>query len=164
MQKSADLVYFSWTGKTKRVFEFLHEELEKRGWNVALREIKPKKDFPYPIWLFLSFIPNLGVGVEPLEVSSDVIFLGMPKWTINCPPVTAFLKKTDLRGKVVFLVITYGGFDEKRYARSVVKKIEGKGCRIPKMLLLRRRKIESGEFEKIVSIWLDEAESALEEV
>ena len=152
---NADLVYFSWTGNTKKVFKFLSDELEKRGWKVSLKEIKPIRDFPYLVWLLLSFIPNLGVKIHPLQALSDVVFLGMPKWTFNCPPVTAFLKKTNLSEKTVFLVITYGGFDEKRYARSMIKKIEGKEGIVKGFLLIKRKMIESGEYEDIVRKWIE---------
>ena len=154
----ADLIYFSWTGNTKKVFEFLSDELEKRGWKVSLKEIKPIGDFHYIIWLLLSFIPNLGVRIQPMlpmQPASGVLFLGMPKWTFNCPPVTAFLKKADLRGKKVFLVITYGGFDEERYARSMIKKIESKEGIVKGLLLIKRKKIESGEYEDIVRKWIE---------
>ena len=157
MKKSVDLIYFSWTGNTRKVFEFLQDELERRGFVTNLKEIKPKRDYPYAFWLIFSFIPNLAVEINSVEISSKVIFLGMPKWTFNCPPITAFLKKADLRGKTVFLVITYGGFDEKRYAKSMAEKIKKSGF-VPKILLIKRKKIESNEYKAIVSEWINEIE------
>jgi|Deesub1362B_J571_1020462.scaffolds.fasta_scaffold00029_14 flavodoxin len=159
-----ELVYFSWSGNTRKVFECISAELEKRGFSVKVQEIKPKRDFPYLVWLFLSFIPGVGVKINPIEVSSDIFFLGMPKWTFNCPPITTFLNKVDLRGKTVFLVITYGGFDEERYTKSMVEEIEKKDARIPKILLIKRKKIESGEYKTIVSRWIDEIEGLLKRI
>jgi flavodoxin len=150
-----DLVYFSWTGKTREVFEYLCSELVKRGFSVNLKEIVPKRDYPYAIWLLLSFIPNFSVEINDVEISSKLIFLGMPKWSLNCPPITAFMKKTELKGKSFFLVITYGGFDEQRYARSMSKKIESGGGEVRGVLLIRRRKIESGDYKRIVQDFLE---------
>jgi putative NADPH-quinone reductase len=72
----------------------------------------------------------------------------MPKWTYNCPPIASFLKKTNLNGKILYLIITYGGFDEKRYAESYKNKIS-KVCEdVKDVLLVKRDKIEDDE-EKV---------------
>ncbi len=156
-----DLVYFSWTGNTRKVFECISNELVKRGFDVKIQEIKPGRDFPYPVWLFLSFIPGVGVGIGPIEVNSDILFLGMPKWTVNCPPITTFLNKVDLTGKTVFLVITYGGFDEKRYARSMAEKIKRRGGLLRGVLLVKRRKIKDGSCETIIRRFINQIEEFL---
>jgi flavodoxin len=150
-----DLVYFSWTGKTREVFDCLYGELKKRGFSVSLREIVPKRDYPYAIWLLLSFIPNFSVEISPVEISSKVVFLGMPKWSLNCPPITAFMKKAELKGRSFFLVITYGGFDEERYARSMARRIESWGGEVKGVLLVKRRDIESKEYKRIVQNFVE---------
>ncbi len=86
---------------------------------------------------------------------SDLIFLGMPKWTLNCPPVTEFLKKTEMRRRKVVLVITYGGFDEKRYAKDIAAKIYRKGGMVEGTILLRRKEVQSGEFKIFLREWMD---------
>jgi len=139
-----DLVYFSWTGNTKKVAEVISQELAAYA-KVKVIEITPKRDYPYFIWLFLSFLPNIGVAIKGGEISSDTVFICMPKWTVNCPPITTFLRKVNLKGKKVFLVITYGGFDEKRYAESHKIKI-GKLCQeVKDVLLVKRSRILSGD-------------------
>ena len=137
--KKIDLVYFSRTGNTRRVAELIFDEL-KRRFSVNLIEIKTR-DYLYIIWLFLSFIPNLGVKIDRVDVNSRTIVLCMPKWTFNCPPVTSFLNQVDLRNKNIHLVITYGGFDEKRYAKYYADKIKRLGAIVKDVLLVKRSKI-----------------------
>ena len=154
--KNVNLIYFSWTGNTRRVFSKIRGELEARDFSVRLHEIKPKRNFPYIVWLLLSFIPGLKVKTNPVSITSDIIILGTPKWTLNCPPITYFIENSDLKGKRIFVVITFGGFDEKRYAESLARKIKSKGAEIRSILLIKRKKIEGGEYEKIVREWVDE--------
>lgn len=144
-----DIVYFSWTGNTKKVAELISSELKNEtDFEVKLVEIK-SKDYPYIIWLLLSFIPNFGVNINQVEINSGTIILCMPKWTLNCPPITSFLKQTELRNKTVYLVITYGGFDEKRYAKSYANKIKRLGGIVKDVLFVKRNRIKKDE-EKII--------------
>ncbi|RLI78700.1 hypothetical protein DRP05_06410 [Archaeoglobales archaeon] len=147
MPNKIDLVYFSWRGNTKKVVEAIFEELKES--KVNLVEIKPKRNYPYIIWLLLSFIPNLGVEIDRIELTSNTIILSMPKWTFNCPPITSFLKQVELQGKTVYLVITYGGFDEKRYAKYYANKIKRLGGSVEGILLIRRSEVERSK-ERIV--------------
>ena len=143
-----DLVYFSWTGNTKQVADVISQELSAYA-KVNVIEITPKRDYPYLIWLLLSFLPNIGVAIEGGKITSNTVFICMPKWTVNCPPITTFLRKVNLKGKRVFLVITYGGFDEKRYAESYNRKI-GKLCQeVKDVLLVKRSRILSGDEEEV---------------
>ena len=112
-----DIVYFSWTGNTKKVVDVMVEGLPQQ-FRPRLLTITPKRDYPYFVWLFFSFIPRLGVAIECESPKASSVILAMPKWTVNCPPVTTFLRNGYLKNKKVFLVITYGGFDQDRYAES----------------------------------------------
>jgi flavodoxin len=157
MSNFFDLIFFSWTGNTKEVFEIIRDELLREGYMVNFKEIRPVRDYPYVIWLLMSFIPGFKVRIMPVEINSKEIFLGMPKWTFNCPPVTSFLDSAELSGRKVYLVISYGGFDEKRYAEGIKKKIEGKGGEVVGTLMLKRKEIQDKqECRKKVMDWLDE--------
>ena len=143
-----DIVYFSWTGNTRKVVDIISQELSKHA-KINVTQITPKRNYPYFIWLFLSFLPNIGVAFEGGHITSDIVFICMPKWTFNCPPITAYLKKNDLKGRFVYLVITYGGFDEKRYAASYKSKI-GKICKeVKDFLLVKRSKIVGDDANEI---------------
>jgi len=146
--KKADVVFFSRKGSTMVVGEEISQLLEK-DLEVKLIEIKSKENYSYFFWLVLSFIPRCGVKIMCEEVTSDLVFICFPKWTINCPPITTFLRQVNLKEKIVYLVITYGGFDEKRYAEAYKEKIK-KLCREVKgVLLVKRSEIKKGNLGEI---------------
>jgi flavodoxin len=134
-----DVYYFTFTGNSKRIAEWI-AQLGGR-----LKEIKTKK-LPYTLWLVMSFFPYLDVKSKFEEPESNLIFLCFPKWTLNCPPVTYFLKKADLSGKTLCMVITYGGFDEKRYA-EFYRHFALKRTKNVNVLLVKRRDISESEDE-----------------
>jgi hypothetical protein len=150
-----DIVFFSRTGNTRAVVEEIFQALVKRS-NVNLIEIKPKTNYPYFIWLLLSFLPNFGVKIvrNDVTVTSDLVFICFPKWTINCPPVTAFLRQVSLTEKMVYLVITYGGFDEKRYAEAYKEKIKKLCKEVKGVLLVKRSEIKKGNLGEIRN-WIE---------
>ena len=151
----ADIVFFSRTGNTRVVVEEIFQALVK-GSDVNLIEIKAKTNYPYFIWLLLSFLPNFGVQIvfNDITVTSDLVFICFPKWTINCPPVTAFLRRVNLTGKMFYLVITYGGFDEKRYAEYYKKKISKLCKEVKGVLLVKRSEIKKGNLGEIKA-WIE---------
>ncbi|MFN3406654.1 MAG: hypothetical protein ACK40E_02860 [Caldimicrobium sp.] len=102
-----DLYYFSYTGTSKDVVEALSSLIK-----VSPKEIKAYK-WPYILWLITSFIPSLKVPITFEEPTSPRGILVFPKWTFNCPPITAFLEKVSF--EKLLLVICYGGWREKPY-------------------------------------------------
>lgn len=150
-----DIVFFSRTGNTRVVVEEIFQALVKSS-NVNFIEIKAKTNYPYFIWLLLSFLPNFGVKIvcNDVTVTSDLVFICFPKWTINCPPVTAFLRQVNLSEKMVYLVITYGGFDEKRYAEAYKEKIKKLCKEVKGVLLVKRSEIKKGNLGEIRN-WIE---------
>ena len=148
-----DIVFFSRAGNTKVVVEEIFQALVKSS-DVNLIEIKSKTNYPYFIWLLLSFLPNFGVKIVCDNVTSDLVFICFPKWTINCPPVTAFLRQVNLTGKMVYLVITYGGFDEKRYAEYYKKKIRKLCKEVRGVFLIKRSSLEKGDLS-VIKGWVE---------
>jgi hypothetical protein len=151
----ADIVFFSRTGNTRVVVEEIFQALVKSS-NVNFIEIKAKTNYPYFIWLLLSFLPNFGVKIvcNDVTVTSDLVFICFPKWTINCPPVTAFLRQVNLTEKMVYLVITCGGFDEKRYAEAYKEKIKKLCKEVKGVLLVKRSEIKKGNLGEIRN-WIE---------
>jgi flavodoxin len=145
-----DVCYFSWRGATKKVAEQIISSLKTHP--VRVIEIKPFRDYPYIVWLLMSFIPGFGVKSEFNKPESKIMFLCLPKWTFNCPPITYFLKKVNLEGKVVFLAITYGGFDEKRYAESLKKSLEKRGAEVGDVILVKRKHLEENSEDVMENI------------
>jgi len=145
---SIDIIYFSWTGNTKAVVEVIAAELRPRT-QVRVLEVRPKRRYPYFVWLLLSFIPGLGTDIGPVDVTSPLVILAIPKWTVNCPPITTLLRKGIFKGRMIFPVITYGGFDEKRYAENYRRRIERVAWGTGRMLLVRRSWIRKGDFVSV---------------
>ena len=143
-----DIAYFSWTGNTKNVVDVIAKELSPQC-RPRLLEIKPGRDYPYFIWLLFSFIPGLGVSFKCDPITATTVILAMPKWTVNCPPITALLRKGYLKDKKVFLVITYGGFDQDRYAERYRNNVAQASAGVQDVLLVKRRKIQEGNFEEV---------------
>ncbi|MDI9646150.1 MAG: hypothetical protein QFX40_05590 [Archaeoglobales archaeon] len=133
--------YFTFTGNSKRVAEIIGKAL-----NCRIFEIRSFK-LPYIIWLLLSFIPLLEIPAKFEKVTKDAIIICFPKWTFNCPPVTYFMRR--MNAKKIGLVITYGGFDEKRYA-EFYKGMAKKKAKDVEYLLIKKDAIDE---EKIVG-WL----------
>ncbi len=97
-----EIYYYTFTGNSRRIAEILASEF-----GGEMREIKSYK-LPYIIWLILSFIPFLGVKIDTQPPSGSEIVLCFPKWTLNCPPVTTFLRRyaESRKIKMVTLVPT----------------------------------------------------------
>jgi len=143
------IAFFSYTGNTriaaKSLAAFLKEKVE-----VDVEEIKSTKDYPYLCWLLLSFIPNLRTPIKPHKADPsryDLICLGLPKWTLACPPVNQYLEEVNLEGKAVALFVTYGGFDERRYLKQMIKKLTRKGVKLKAALLLKRSLIKEDKID-----------------
>jgi len=142
------IAFFSYTGNTRAVAHHLAALLNSREVEVKVEEIQPTKRYTYLFWLLLSFIPNLRTSIKQPTLDPkgyDLICLGLPKWTLGCPPVNQYLEVVDLTGKVVGLFITYGGFDGRRYLREMVKRLVKKGVKVKATLLLKRSRVKDGK-------------------
>lgn len=102
-----DLYFYTYSGISLSIAQ----ELSKH-FNLKPKSIITHKR-SYFFWLFLSFFPNLPVKITYEEPKSSYGILIFPKWTFNCPPVTAFLKKVKF--EKLLLIITFGGWREKPY-------------------------------------------------
>jgi len=133
-----EIYYYTFTGNCRKIAEILAAEFK-----VELREIRSFK-LPYILWLILSFIPNLGVKINTQPPCSSEIVLCFPKWTLNCPPVTAFLRKYA-EGRNIKMIICFGGFDEKRYAEFYRKFALKCGALTADTMLVKRRDLKENK-------------------
>ncbi|MFB6132586.1 MAG: flavodoxin family protein [Halanaeroarchaeum sp.] len=148
------VVYYSRTGTTRRLARRLFQHLA----DPDLLRIRPRRERRYPEWLALSCLPNATVDIQPVPSdlrAYDAVFLGSPKWTLSCPPVNAFLDRVDLRGVPVGVFITYGGFDERRFARSLTKTVRERGGTIPARLLVQRDQVRKRGHRKRIERFID---------
>jgi hypothetical protein len=134
------VVYYSRTGTTHAVATDVADGFA----SPAVHRIRPHTGRSYPNWLARSFVPGSTVPIEPAPTDlreADAVVLGTPKWTLSCPPVTEFLRRADLAGVPVGLVLTYGGFDEQRYADALVDRLAGMGADVRATLLVKRDEV-----------------------
>lgn len=106
-----------------------------------IERIDPRTERSYWHWLARSFVPGSPVPIRPVETDlrdARAVFLGTPKWTLSCPPITEFCRRVEFDGTPVGLFLTYGGFDEERYARSLVATLEERGADVRATLLVQR--------------------------
>lgn len=143
------VVYFSFTGNTRKVAEAIRSYLS-HGATVVTVNIQPTRTRTYFEWLGRSLMPNSKVRIKPLICDFsvyDLVFLGFPKWTLSCPPVNEYLETiSGFEGKEVALFMTYAGFDEIRYTNDMLSKVRRKSMHVLGTLAIRRRTIQKGAY------------------
>ncbi|MFW5918794.1 MAG: flavodoxin family protein [Halanaeroarchaeum sp.] len=140
------LTYYSRTGTTARVAA----DLAARFADPTVQRIRPDRERRYANWLARSFVPGSTVPIEGVETDlreASALVLGSPKWTLSCPPVTAFLERANLEGVPTALFLTYGGFDERRYLNRLVERVSDAGADVVATLLVKRDRVGSAEYE-----------------
>jgi hypothetical protein len=107
----------------------------------------------------LSFLPGSRVPILPLGLEAkrfDLLVLGCPKWTFSCPPFNEFVSRLDpARGTRAAFFTTYGGFDEKRFLRSMVHALERVGLNVVGQVAVPREKVRSDEYAATVDEFCD---------
>ncbi|MFB6354210.1 MAG: flavodoxin family protein [Halobacteriales archaeon] len=151
------LVYYSRTGTTAAVARAVEERLPEP----EVERVRPTKRRRYPNWLARSFVPGSTVPIEPVDHDPrdrEAVFLGTPKWTLSCPPVNAYLDRVRFEGAAVGLFLTFGGFDEERYARRLDERLREAGADAVETLLLKRDRVEAGPgaYEDDVSAFVED--------
>ncbi len=156
--------YFSYTGNTRRAVQFLCTAL-RATFEVDVVEIVPRHKRSYLHWLAYSFVPGSEVEIENqrMELSEyHGVVLGFPKWTFSCPPVNKFISKlASLQVPVLFLLMTCGGFDEKRFMRSLICRLQGIGCEVADSLTIKREWIHEGTHTILVEPFAKRIEERL---
>jgi flavodoxin len=145
------VAYFSYTGRTEKVASLICENFSKFKVEFDLVKIQPILNLPYIFWLLLSFVPKLPFPLKKFKLNNvyDIIVLGTPKWTLNCPPVTSFVNflrsnfKDAKKPKVAFY-ITYGGFKEDAFIEKFLKIFKANGFDVVEFDKFKRRDIDEG--------------------
>lgn len=153
------IVYYSRTGKTKKVAEFIKEEL-----NGEIEEITSLKNRNGILGILLSIYESLFKKLTPIKEiekdlkNYDLIVIGTPIWAGNfSSPVRTFIVKYKdiLKTKDVILFCTYGlemKGDIKDLFR-LVKDIEDMEIFLRDIIPIYEKDIAVGEFkDKIMNI------------
>ncbi|WKY47808.1 flavodoxin [Eubacteriaceae bacterium ES3] len=133
------VVYFTWSGKTKKMAEKIAEIK-----NADVVEIKTVKVYPTQYNQLLEIsraekshderpeLQALNIDIDGYET----IIIGYPNWHSSCPKaILSFLEKFDLSGKVLAPFCTHGGGGignsesdiKKSCPKAVLKKGYAKG-------------------------------------
>jgi len=151
------LAYFSFTGNTEKVGNLILNNFKRNRIDCDLFKIKPLLNLPYLLWLLLSFVPGLPFPLKNLKLLNlkfyDVIVLGTPKWTFNCPPVTSFIyflkKMANPQKKLKIAVfLTYGGFREDIYLEKLERKLNKSGFSVIAVRKFKRADIQQNKIEE----------------
>lgn len=148
------VAYYSRTGTTEAVARTVIGSLP----DPAIERLRPERRRRYLDWLARSFVPGSTVPIRPVEHDPgdhDAVFLGSPKWTLSCPPVTAYLDRVAFDGAAVGLFLTFGGFDQERYADRLVERLRGQGAASVETLLVKRDRVESGAYEDEIPAFVE---------
>lgn len=155
------LVFFSRSGNTRIVSQEIFKHLSVNN-KVDICEILPKKSRRYFSWLLLSLIPGLKVKNQSTinDISGyDLVILGCPKWTLNCPPVSEYLNNLiGCNGQMASIFITFGGYGEKKYVLQLEKHLIKKGLQLINSLAIKRSSINKGEYYETIKSFCNNIE------
>lgn len=151
------IVYYSWSGHTRRVAERLHKE---KGWDMA--EIRTVRLYPDSYQAVVAegkrqqeehILPAL----EPLSKDLhqyDTIVLGTPVWWYTmAPAVRAFLKENHLAGKSLCPFATHEG-DPGRTMKDIKNEAAGAAVHYGMTILFSGSRLM--EEEEDIRRWADE--------
>jgi hypothetical protein len=115
------------------------------GDDLDVAGIEPLEKHGFYGWLVRSFIPGFQAPVREVDLKGyDLVYLIVPKWGYNCPPVNGFLKQHDLRGLRLSLLVTYSKGDVSGYSERLVGAAMKRGANVVGSLALRRGETSSG--------------------
>lgn len=112
-QGKALVLYFSQSGNTEKVANFIHDEV---GGDII--KLETTKAYPSDYNELVNYAqdeqrqnarPELKTKIDNID-EYDTIFLGYPNWWADMPmPLYTFLDEYDLSGKTIAPFITHGG-------------------------------------------------------
>lgn len=109
----AVILFYSFDGSTRRISEFLGDQL-----NLPFEEIKPIKDLPSKgfskyFWGGSQVVMNKKPELKNLMINLedyDRVFLGSPIWAGSfSPPIKTLLEDGRLKGKKIFFFYCHDG-------------------------------------------------------
>ena len=111
------VIYFSYTGNTKKIAEEIASKLE--GDLIKLTPVRPYSDnYDEVVGLGQKEVnSNIDKDYLPSNINLskyDKIVIGTPSWWyLPAPVITTFIKNTDFTGKKVYLFMTNAGWPGK---------------------------------------------------
>lgn len=123
MNENILIVYYSYSGKTRRIAEEIQKQTGGR-----LSQIYPRQPYPADFECLLKQVREENrfgklPALLPLTESADrydIVFVGSPDWcgTI-APPLGTWLDKNDMTGKVILPFFSHCGGEDKGMEQAV---------------------------------------------
>ena len=123
MKENILIVYYSYSGKTRRIAEEIQKQTGGR-----LSQIYPRQPYPADFECLLKQVREENrsgklPALLPITESAgryDIVFAGSPNWcgTI-APPLAAWLDKSDMTGKVILPFFSHCGGEDKGMEQAV---------------------------------------------
>ena len=131
---------------------------------VKLMRLEPQEAHGFYGWLLRSFIPGFKVPVKPIDLQGCVlIYLIVPKWGYNCPPVNGFIESHDLKGMSIILIVTYTKGNISGYVSRLARRVRDRGADLLGTIALKREEILSEALTTRLPTFLDEVAPFLKE-
>ncbi|MGB9856732.1 MAG: flavodoxin [Dictyoglomaceae bacterium] len=125
MNQNILIVYYSWSGNTRKAAEIIHKYVGGK-----IIEIEPEKPYPKSYndtvrqakkEIEAKYKPPIKPKVEGIN-EFDIIFIGTPNWwSTIAPPVATFLSEHDFSGKTIIPFCTHGGGGKGRIVEDISK-------------------------------------------
>lgn len=154
--KKVLVVYFSYTGNTRKLANKIHEKV---GGDIV--EIEPVTPYSSDYKTVEAqgkkeeeedYKPEIKTKIDNIE-SYDAVLIGSPIWWYQiAPPVKTFLDKNNLSGKKVVLFTTNGGYGKGESDENITKLCPK--STILDSITIDGEKVDSSEKE--VSDWLQQ--------
>jgi len=92
------IAFYSRTGNTKKLAQRIEKIFRKKGHEVDIEEIKPKKEHSFWGWFFLRIFKK-DCEIEEPKIKNlsmyDVVCIGSPNWTGPSLPIVSYLKRVS---------------------------------------------------------------------
>lgn len=126
-------VWYSRTGSTESVLRQASGMLLRLGYAVTEAPLVPRGEVPYLAELALSLLPGARLPLrEPIPdpTGFDACLLAMPRWSVSCPPVNAFLARRGSMLPPTALLVTCGRWGGSRFLAALRRRLERRGVSV----------------------------------
>ena len=123
MKENILIVYYSYSGKTRRIAEEIRKQADGR-----FSRIYPRQPYPADFECLLKQVreenrsgklPAL-IPVTESAAGYDIVFVGSPDWCGTIAhPLSAWLGKNDMTGKIILPFFSHCGGEDKGMERAV---------------------------------------------
>lgn len=146
-------IFYSFSGNTKRVFEYLREVFLSKGSQVKILQLKPKNEprsfFKQGFSAFTKKKPPLSEDIFYDLEDFDYIIFGSPLWAFTfAPALMSYLDKAKgLKNKRVSFLFTYGsGAGLNKAIRELRRALEERGAKIGKFIALEGKRVKERNY------------------